>query len=489
MEDVVDLVGASSSRNPPSTGATSFAPHSERRRQRRRTKRDREVGNSNHRPAEEAAAGSVNIEKEIIDLEAVDYDEYDIYARSSTPLESKTSGRGKRRRPFRSRMEMDCHDDDVVEIIVPDHSTVASSSSLPSSTMTNRDGNWSSRIRDVFPLASRSKVEALLVKAASYATTNTITDVSDDGENAFHTVMTVLAECDPTGTSISDASFAAAAVGGRLCVEGGGGRQSSPSGRNRRDSSSSTSGGGRRKVAKLECQCCFAEHDYEDMVSCRLGGHLFCMTCLQRHTEQRVFGVGNFGVTPAADAVTNAADGTVNGARRRVRPSSRALEILCMASDCTSGFREGQLRRALSEKVLKKYNELQYAAVIENANMKDVSRCPKCHFIAVRADALPPQLFHCPPCGYKSCTECGEEYHPGIRCDQVESKNETDGRTKVEEAMTLALVRTCPRPFCRKKFLKNDGCNKMTCSCGCFVCYVCGKEIPATVGYNHFCQT
>ena len=55
-------------------------------------------------------------------------------------------------------------------------------------------------------------------------------------------------------------SLASAVVGGRPCGDGPGGPAKS----------------GRRKVAKLECQCCFAEHDFEDMVSCRLGGHLFC---------------------------------------------------------------------------------------------------------------------------------------------------------------------------------------------------------------------
>ncbi len=99
--------------------------------------------------------------------------------------------------------------------------------------------------------------------------------------------------------------------------------------------------------------------------------------------------------------------------------------------------------------------------------MTDVSKCKKCQFMAVRDDALPPLLFHCPQCSFKSCTECGEEYHPNMQCDQVESKNKTDRRTNVKEAMTLALIRTCPRPFFRKKFLKTNDCNKMTCSCGC----------------------
>ena len=160
-----------------------------------------------------------------------------------------------------------------------------------------------------------------------------------------------------------------------------------------------------------------------------------------------------------------------------------------MASDCSCGFPEGALRKALSEKVMKKYDELQFAAVIENADMGDIAKCSKCNFMAVADSALPPKLFHCPQCNFKSCRECGEEYHPDIRCDQVETKNETNGRKTVEEAMTSALVRTCPRPMCRKKFLKNDGCNKMTCPCGAFVCYVCRKEIPKQVAYKHFCQT
>lgn len=81
-------------------------------------------------------------------------------------------------------------------------------------------------------------------------------------------------------------------------------------------------------------------------------------------------------------------------------------------------------------------------------------------------------------------------YSPGIRCDQVETKDETDGRKIVEEAMTKATIRTCPRPGCGTKFCKSDGCNKMTCpKCRTLICYICRNEIPKTVAYGHFCQT
>ncbi|KAL7549654.1 hypothetical protein ACHAWF_012929 [Thalassiosira exigua] len=206
--------------------------------------------------------------------------------------------------------------------------------------------------------------------------------------------MAVLSE-DPLGTSVTEAKLAAAAVGGRL-EDGGDEAGGTPKKRS-----------GRRKVAKLECQCCFSEHDVGGMVSCRSGA-------------------------------------------------------------------------------LKKYHELQYEAAIECAGMGDVSKCPECHFIAIADPMVPPLLFHCPQRHFKSCKECGEEYHPQIACDQVESKTEARGRTKVEETMTTALLRTCPRPFCWKKFLKSDGCNKITCTCGCLLCHVCRKEIPPSVGYKHF---
>jgi TRIAD3 protein (E3 ubiquitin-protein ligase RNF216) len=114
------------------------------------------------------------------------------------------------------------------------------------------------------------------------------------------------------------------------------------------------------------------------------------------------------------------------------------------------------------------------------------SSCPKCEFQAV----LPPEemIFRCPveDCGFESCRKCGEEPHIPLKCEEVEKKHETKGRLKVEEAISAAKIRTCPR--CAKKFVKETGCNKMTCACGAWVCYICRQEIPKHIGYGHFCR-
>ena len=45
----------------------------------------------------------------------------------------------------------------------------------------------------------------------------------------------------------------------------------------------------------LECSCCFGDYAFEEMVSCKNEGHLFCFDCLKRHASERVFGVGDLG--------------------------------------------------------------------------------------------------------------------------------------------------------------------------------------------------
>lgn len=94
------------------------------------------------------------------------------------------------------------------------------------------------------------------------------------------------------------------------------------------------------------------------------------------------------------------------------------------------------------------------------------------------------KIFPCPSCGYESCRECGEAAHIPLKCSEVEKEEQKKGRLTVEEAITAAKIRKCPK--CGKGFIKSDGCNKVRCGCGIHVCYVCRIAIN---NYNHFCQT
>ncbi|XP_034567045.1 E3 ubiquitin-protein ligase RNF216 [Notolabrus celidotus] len=56
-------------------------------------------------------------------------------------------------------------------------------------------------------------------------------------------------------------------------------------------------------------------------------------------------------------------------------------------------------------------------------------------------------------------------------------------RVLFEERMTAARVRKCVK--CGTGLVKSEGCNRMSCRCGSFMCYLCREPIT---GYNHFCQ-
>jgi E3 ubiquitin-protein ligase RNF216 len=228
----------------------------------------------------------------------------------------------------------------------------------------------------------------------------------------------------------------------------------------------------------VDCQCCFDGSAIEDMIGCLVEGHLFCVSCVQSYAQNVMFDSGNLGVDP-----------------RTKRPS---LEMLCFHGDgCTSSFHRKELEEQLPRTVMQKYDEVQFTTTMNQAGLADdLASCPQCNFQAMVHPSV--RVFVCPvdSCRYESCRECGDEAHVPLRCDEVEKKHETASRLKVEEAISRAKIRVCPK--CKKGFVKrfvcmfirllltrsfrslrvldlvcSEGCNRITCSCGASICYVC----------------
>lgn len=93
--------------------------------------------------------------------------------------------------------------------------------------------------------------------------------------------------------------------------------------------------------------------------------------------------------------------------------------------------------------------------------------------------------FECkhPQCGRASCLSCSKGWTDIHICHE---SSILALRTQVEQAMSLAIKRICPR--CNTSFVKSSGCNKLTCVCGYQMCYVCRKDIGSGEGYRHFCE-
>ena len=229
-----------------------------------------------------------------------------------------------------------------------------------------------------------------------------------------------------------------------------------------------------RKVSQetgsaMECSCCFDQVAMEEMVACRDEGHLFCVDCIRSYAESQIFSCGNLGID-----------------KNTKKP---ALHLLCChSSGCQSPFQDAHLSKALPDKTLQKYNELQFTAQVEQAGLgQDLCTCPKCGF---QVDLPKTQMIlQCPveDCQFESCRNCGKESHIPYKCDEVVKLKQQDaGRLKVEEAISRAKIRTCPK--CKKSFIKSDGCNKMACPCGLKLCYICRQPLPKHNPYSHFCQ-
>lgn len=206
----------------------------------------------------------------------------------------------------------------------------------------------------------------------------------------------------------------------------------------------------------VECGCCCCEYAFDNMRQCS-EGHLFCKTCLSKYIEQTIFGDG------------------------------RSV-IKCMNTEgevCQGYFSDEMIRLSLSEKVFTKYSEQLARDALKAAKIDNLKTCHNCQ-LQVEINPDVGIVMTCPNCYKNTCVECGDEAHVPLKCNEVEKKGQTSKRLSVEEAMTQARVRQCPK--CKTRFFKTEGCNKMTCTCGGLTCYVCRKDL-AKEGYNHFCQT
>ncbi|KAH8058537.1 hypothetical protein JL720_14032 [Aureococcus anophagefferens] len=184
----------------------------------------------------------------------------------------------------------------------------------------------------------------------------------------------------------------------------------------------------------LECGCCFCETPLPELVQCS-EGHVFCRDCLAAYAREQVFG----------------------GGRAR---------LACM---CRGMFVESQLRAALPPEQMAKLEETAAAEAARSAALDLLRAAAATSCVACRGPAH------------------GEDPCPPRKRGRDGGDAEDAKRLRVEEALTEAKVRTCPA--CGAKFFKSDGCNKMTCACGAWSCYVCRAPIPKDVGYKHFCQT
>ncbi|KAG8984634.1 hypothetical protein FRB90_005194, partial [Tulasnella sp. 427] len=203
----------------------------------------------------------------------------------------------------------------------------------------------------------------------------------------------------------------------------------------------------------IECGCCFASYAFENMIQCP-DAHLFCKTCARRTAEEAI------------------------GARKAA--------VKCMDQDgCQLEFAAAEIDRFLDSKAVGLLEKIKAERAVTDACLEGLEECPFCDFKCIIENDQE-RLFRCEneDCGVVSCRQCKREDHLPKSCAEVVDDKNLDARHAVEEAMTEALMRKCPK--CSKAFIKENGCNKMRCPyCQTMSCYVCRQVIN---GYDHFNQ-
>lgn len=295
--------------------------------------------------------------------------------------------------------------------------------------------------------------------------------------------------------------------------------------------------------ATHDCDCCFTSTTFEEFASCNADGHMICFRCVQHSVTEAVFGQGwrrfidpNTGtlLCPAVDSSECKGRISSDHIQRALLEEKRGAEILhklderlaehsLVSSDlplvrcpfCSYAevddihlpLRESQLQLRANNIYTLIFLTLCLGVIpfllpvlicsSVVAILLSSKRTIGDHLLLHFKESLTRYRrrrrglkFTCqsPRCGRTSCLSCSKAWVDVHVCHE---SSLVALRTQVEQAMSMAIKRVCPR--CNTSFVKNAGCNKLTCPCGYKMCYVCRKDIGGTgdgpdVGYRHFCE-
>lgn len=181
-----------------------------------------------------------------------------------------------------------------------------------------------------------------------------------------------------------------------------------------------------------ECPCCCDDMPLNRMVCCNgKTMHFFCKPCVKQYVETEM-------------------------------GSSRCRPVCFADPDCGGTFTRIHLQQCLGEVPFDRLEHMQQMKDLEMAGL-DLDECPFCDF---KQDCPPideDSEFRClhPKCRKTSCRLCLKLSHVPLSCEENKKDEKLTVRHIVEEAMTAALIRSCNK--CKRPFIKEAGCNKMTC--------------------------
>lgn len=289
--------------------------------------------------------------------------------------------------------------------------------------------------------------------------------------------------------------------------------------------------------ATHECACCFIPGPWEEFTHCSLDGHLICFRCVQHSIQEAVFGQSwqstinhETGTLKCMAVEGSGCSGHIQHEhiRRAMEEVKKGAEILhkldqrlaehsllatnmplvrcpfCAYAEIDDIYMpatESRMRVRIDSIInlvliliciavtpfllpAVALSSLLCLILSSQQTFGDYLRREWNHAIGRHRRRRRGQKFTCqdPSCGRSSCLSCHKAWKDVHVCNE---SSLVALRTQVEQAMSMAVKRVCPR--CNTSFVKNAGCNKLTCPCGYKMCYVCRADL-SDEGYRHFCD-
>lgn len=170
----------------------------------------------------------------------------------------------------------------------------------------------------------------------------------------------------------------------------------------------------------VECACCFDETPVTFCIQCPEGHH-FCRRCITHYASREL--------------------------------GSQNTRLTCMdTGGCHAVFTSAGLANILSPTLLALFHRLELRRDLKEARLEGLEECPFCDWACIieipKDECI---FFWCrneEDCGVISCRLCRQKSHISFTCEEAETNKRVAGTHAIEEAMTEALKRHCPK--CRE---------------------------------------
>ncbi|KAL5170386.1 E3 ubiquitin-protein ligase RNF144A [Glycine soja] len=194
------------------------------------------------------------------------------------------------------------------------------------------------------------------------------------------------------------------------------------------------------------CDICFDDKPVSDMFEEGKCNHLFCTHCMSKYVTTQI-------------------------------QQNILKVIMCPNANCSVELKPEYFHNILASEVIVRWETVMCESMIVEL---EKTYCPfkDCSVLLVNDGEKVVTSAECPSCHRLFCAQCKVPWHGSMSCEEFQ-EIERNKDEKVLENKFFKLAKEekwqkCPR--CTMFVQRREGCDHMTCRCGCDFCYICGKN-------------